>query len=235
MPRPTSVPRPFSSCSKQMAHSSRHEAHRIAPAAVQHTSRGIVEALVQEMYSALASEGNKQAAMILDQVKSLGTQLHELASNLKSQQQQTDATTSKLEGLSSSLDSITATMSNLPEATASVFMKMEKNCNAQHKACLIPEQGSPDIPTSSAQGHTRQRVQAHSEHQAARSKQHAKPISALPSGVPGKLQLIMKVLLKPHCQLLPLASEQTYKECVMCPHLQVQRGQFQQLVHIDRP
>ena len=179
-----------------MAHSIRQEAQRNAPATVQRTSRGIVEALVQEMYSALANEGNKQAAMNLDRVKNLGTQLHELASNLKSQQQQTDAITSKLEGLSSSLDSIAATLSNLPEATASVIRKMQKNSNAQHKACLIPKQGSPDIQTSSAQGHTRQRVQGRSGHQPARSDQHAKQNPALSSGDPGKLQLITKMLLK---------------------------------------
>ena len=196
MPRPTSVPRHFSSCSKQVARSSRPDAHRTAPATVQRTSRGIVEALVQEMYSALANEGNKQAAMILDQVKSLGTQLHELASNLKSQQQQTDATTSKLEGLSSSLESITADLGNLPEATASVIMKMQKNSNAQHEACLINKQGSPDIQSSSAQGHTRQRAQGRSGYQPARSHQQARQNPALPNGAPGKLQLITKMFLK---------------------------------------
>lgn len=166
------------------------------PATVQHSSKGIVEALVQEMYSALANEGNKQAATILDQVKSLGTQLHELATNLKSQQQQTDATTSKLQSLSSSLDSVRATLSNLPEATASVILKLQAASNAQQKLCLTPNGGNSAIQTQSAQHHSRQRGQGCSNQQPARSNHQAKGIPALPNSAAGKLQLTDKMLLK---------------------------------------
>ncbi|KAK9839947.1 hypothetical protein WJX74_000924 [Apatococcus lobatus] len=185
MPRPKSGARPPGSCSKQMAYGNCHEALGNVQDQAQRRSGAIIKALVQEMYSALASEGDKQAGMILDQVKILAPQLHDLANGLKTQQQQMDATSSKLDSLSASLEMVTSMLTNLPEATALATMKLQTKNDTQHKACLRPNEGSPQVQTRTAEGCRECAERADPQHQPARSRQQVIHIPPLPQGPAG--------------------------------------------------